>query len=135
MRAVTNATCFSALVSFFAGPVQVSSTLLLMFYFPAYSVTLGRYLIPLLYSTSLINFVTFSVFMRDFRRELAKLFGCKQHLAGDTRMASHMVVVSAMKVQPVSARGHQTTMFWFIVLSVSIKILCKFILSWVKYNL
>jgi len=60
----------SAMVYFFVGPLQVAATMVLKFFLTNYVLIVGCYMNPLVYSASIVNFVTYSIFKRDYRREL-----------------------------------------------------------------
>jgi len=126
IKTVTNATAFSGLVYFFVGPVQVMATLVLKVFYPNYALIAGRYLTPLVYSASTVNFFTFVIFMREFRREVKHMIlkWCGMNLAatGGLQQSAHNDAINmdtfpagslVPNVQPVvSNLQEQTTPLW-----------------------
>jgi len=76
MRRFTRAAAFNALIVFVIGPMQSATIVLLSNVMQQYALMVGQYVAPLSFSTSTLCFISYMVFMRNFRRELMSMLGC-----------------------------------------------------------
>lgn len=108
MKRFFKASLFSAVVFAFFGPLISGLTLVLRIWIPAYITKFGLYIAPAVFVSSCINFVSYMIFMNDFRKEVKTLLFNLSRLCGNRDQDMNVITVSRARcVQDVAVELRQ----------------------------
>lgn len=98
MKKLFRASMFSAMMYSICGPMTSATAFFFNVWLPAYVLRIGSYLSVPMYLSSTVNFVSYTIFIKDFRLAVLNLFNFKR------LVTSSQTAVVSINLKPINSR-------------------------------